>query len=656
MRTGPAGISAVSRPGGTSSRASPTCASRARATRARAAAGALRFQVAIEVGHIFKLETRYSVPLGAVYLDESGSERPILMGSYGIGPGRILAAAVEQRHDEAGICWPRSLTPYDVHVVAIGAPGDEASALAERAGEALEGAGLSVLLDDRDRRPGEKFADADLLGCPLRVTVGRKSLEDGQVDVLDTSDPSRGAGTGRRRRRPITHHPGGTHMTRRRFSERPFGDTLTALMAEQGMTYRQLAAKAGLSAGYLNHMVHGNRPVPANDVMARLADALGVEPEHFREYRIRLITERLEEMPELVDRLYRRLAEERARLRPGARPRSLSGPEMLRPVDPRKGGVMAKTKFVLTEKSIPKAWYNIQADLPQPLPPVIHPGTGEPIGPDDLAPLFPDGASSARRSARSAGSRSPIRSATCYRLWRPTPLFRARRLEQALDTPAHIYYKYEGVSPAGSHKPNTAVAQAFYNKEEGVKGLTTETGAGQWGSSLAMACYVLRPRVRGLHGEDLLRAEAVPAQHHADVRRERHAEPLRPDERGPLDPRAGPGVARLARHRHLGSGRGGGHKRRREEVLARLGAEPRPPAPDRHRPRGARAVRAGRRSIPTSSSAASAAARTSAASRCRSSATTSRAARRRAIVAVEPAAAPSLTKGRYIYDFGDTAA
>ena len=100
-------------------------------------------------------------------------------------------------------------------------------------------------------------------------------------------------------------------MTRRRFSERPFGDTLTALMAEQGMTYRQLAAKAGLSAGYLNHMVHGNRPVPANDVMARLADALGVEPEHFREYRIRLITERLEEMPELVDRLYRRLAEER---------------------------------------------------------------------------------------------------------------------------------------------------------------------------------------------------------------------------------------------------------------------------------------------------------------------------------------------------------
>jgi transcriptional regulator with XRE-family HTH domain len=100
-------------------------------------------------------------------------------------------------------------------------------------------------------------------------------------------------------------------MTRRRFSERPFGETLTALMAEQGVTYRQLAARAGLSAGYLNHMVHGNRPVPANDVIARLAGALDVEPEHFREYRIRVITERLEEMPDLVDRLYRRLSEER---------------------------------------------------------------------------------------------------------------------------------------------------------------------------------------------------------------------------------------------------------------------------------------------------------------------------------------------------------
>jgi tryptophan synthase beta chain len=148
---------------------------------------------------------------------------------------------------------------------------------------------------------------------------------------------------------------------------------------------------------------------------------------------------------------------------------------------------MSKTKFVLTEKSIPKAWYNIQADLPQPLPPVIHPGTGEPIGPDDLAPLFPMAVIGQEVSQeRWIEIPDPVREV--YRLWRPTPFYRARRLEKALDTPAHVYYKYEGVSPAGSHKPNTAVAQAFYNKEEGVKGLTTETGAGQWGSSLAMAC------------------------------------------------------------------------------------------------------------------------------------------------------------------------
>lgn len=146
-----------------------------------------------------------------------------------------------------------------------------------------------------------------------------------------------------------------------------------------------------------------------------------------------------------------------------------------------------KTKFLLSEKRIPEAWYNIQADLPQPLPPVIHPGTGEPIGPDDLAPLFPMSLIGQEVSQeRWIEIPDPVRDV--YRLWRPTPLFRARRLEQALDTPAHIYYKYEGVSPAGSHKPNTAVAQAFYNKDAGINALTTETGAGQWGSSLAMAC------------------------------------------------------------------------------------------------------------------------------------------------------------------------
>jgi len=146
--------------------------------------GALRFETAIEVGHIFKLGTFYSVPLEATFLDESGSERPLVMGSYGIGPGRIMAAAVEQRHDEHGIAWPRSIAPYEAEVVAIGAAGPEAVATAERLADELEAAGVSVLLDDRDLRPGEKFADADLLGCPVRVTVGKKTLEDGRADVL----------------------------------------------------------------------------------------------------------------------------------------------------------------------------------------------------------------------------------------------------------------------------------------------------------------------------------------------------------------------------------------------------------------------------------------------------------------------------------------
>ena len=147
---------------------------------------------------------------------------------------------------------------------------------------------------------------------------------------------------------------------------------------------------------------------------------------------------------------------------------------------------MSDTKFNLPEDRIPKNWYNIAADLPEPLAPVLHPGTGQPIGPDDLAPLFPMACIMQEVSAeRDIEIPDPVREV--YRLWRPAPMYRARRLEAALDTPAKIYYKYEGVSPAGSHKPNTAVAQAFYNKEEGVKRLSTETGAGQWGSSLAFA-------------------------------------------------------------------------------------------------------------------------------------------------------------------------
>ena len=148
-----------------------------------------------------------------------------------------------------------------------------------------------------------------------------------------------------------------------------------------------------------------------------------------------------------------------------------------------------QVKFVLDESRLPEAWYNLASDLPEPLPPVLHPGTGQPVGPDDLAPLFPmqiilQEVSTERHIA------IPEEVRDVYRQWRPTPLFRARRLEQALETPARIYYKYEGVSPTGSHKPNTAVAQAFYNKQEGVTRLTTETGAGQWGSSLAFAGQV----------------------------------------------------------------------------------------------------------------------------------------------------------------------
>ena len=143
-------------------------------------------------------------------------------------------------------------------------------------------------------------------------------------------------------------------------------------------------------------------------------------------------------------------------------------------------------KYLLAEDRIPRAWYNIAADLPVPLPPPLHPGTGKPIGPDDLAPLFPMALIGQEVSAeREIEIPGPVRE--IYKLWRPAPLYRAHRLERALDTPARIFYKYEGVSPAGSHKPNTAVAQAFYNKEAGVKKLSTETGAGQWGSALAFA-------------------------------------------------------------------------------------------------------------------------------------------------------------------------
>src|SRR4030043_59982 len=145
------------------------------------------------------------------------------------------------------------------------------------------------------------------------------------------------------------------------------------------------------------------------------------------------------------------------------------------------------TKFNLAEKEMPTKWYNIQPDLPQPLPPPLHPGTGKPLGPADLAPLFPM-ALIQQEMSQERYIEIPDEVQDVYRIWRPTMLFRALRLEKALGTPAKIFYKFEDTSPPGSHKPNTAIAQAYYNKKEGIKRIATETGAGQWGSALSLGC------------------------------------------------------------------------------------------------------------------------------------------------------------------------
>jgi prolyl-tRNA synthetase len=159
--------------------------------------GTLRFEIAIEVGHIFKFNDRYSTPLGATFLDEDGTEKVLIGGSYGVGPARVMAASVEQSHDENGIVWPASIAPYDVHVLALHGGADEVLSAAESVAESLSGAGYDVLLDDRDERPGEKFADADLIGAPVRVIVGKKTLEDESVDVRrrDGSAEGRVAGS-----------------------------------------------------------------------------------------------------------------------------------------------------------------------------------------------------------------------------------------------------------------------------------------------------------------------------------------------------------------------------------------------------------------------------------------------------------------------------
>jgi len=166
---------------------------------------------------------------------------------------------------------------------------------------------------------------------------------------------------------------------------------------------------------------------------------------------------------------------------------------------------------------VPTHWYNLAADLPEPVPPHLHPGTREPLGPEDLAPLFPMNLI-AQEVATERYIEIPETVREIYGMWRPSPLFRAHRLERALGTPARIYYKYEGVSPVGSHKPNTAVAQAYYNAIEGTTKLTTETGAGQWGASLSFAGALLGLDVE-VWRSLVLRFEAVPTHPDGGVRR-----------------------------------------------------------------------------------------------------------------------------------------
>ena len=310
------------------------------------------------------------------------------------------------------------------------------------------------------------------------------------------------------------------------------------------------------------------------------------------------------------------------------------------------------TKYLLPEDRIPRAWYNLQADLPQPLPPVLHPGTGQPIGPSDLAPLFPMSLIEQEvTTEREVEIPEPVRDV--YRLWRPAPLFRARRLEKVLGTPAKIFYKYEGVSPAGSHKPNTAVAQAFYNQAAGVKRLTTETGAGQWGTSLAFSAalfdldvtvfqvsvsFAQKPYRRAVMETYGARCIASPSN---ETEYGRSVLASRPDHPGSLGIAISEAVEIAAQNDDTKYALGSvlNHVLLHQTVIGLEAMEQMEMAdawPDViigcagggsnfagiAFPFIGQALRGGRRSR---------------------------------IVAVEPAACPSLTRGRYAYDFGDTA-
>ncbi len=236
------------------------------------------------------------------------------------------------------------------------------------------------------------------------------------------------------------------------------------------------------------------------------------------------------------------------------------------------------------DEFLPRAFYNIKADLPEPPRPPLHPGTKETLRPEDLEAIFPRSfIRQEGETAREVPIPGPVLEA--FSTFRPTPLVEATALRRALDTPARIFYKYEGAGPVGSHKTNTALMQAYLAAEDGVKTLATETGAGQWGSALAYAGSRFGIETRIFMVRSSYRQKPGRRDHHGDVRRQRPREPRSDDRRGSAVLRAGPRPPRQSRHRHLRSGRVHGQDPRRQ-VCPGFGARQRPHAPDRHRPRG----------------------------------------------------------------------
>ncbi len=266
---------------------------------------------------------------------------------------------------------------------------------------------------------------------------------------------------------------------------------------------------------------------------------------------------------------------------------------MSRPTTTKPAARPRRDVITLPAAELPTRWYNVLPDLPAPLAPPRSPATGQPVTPDELGRIFPPQVIEQEMS-RERFIAIPEEVLDILARWRPTPLVRARRLEAALGTPARIYYKHEGVSPTGSHKPNTAVPQAYFNKQHGIRRLTTETGAGQWGSALAFATRMFGMTCRVLHGARELRPEAVPAHVHAPVRRGGVSQPVAAHRLGAGDPGERPRLPRQPGHRDQRGGRGGGRPPR-HQLRPRQRAQPRPPAPDGDRPGGEAAARDGGR-------------------------------------------------------------